>query len=55
MVHYFTTHDPEYIIYMGKDKFENEHLLQYGWEEDVWFHVDKASSQQYWRLKVFLT
>eukprot|EP00871_Galdieria_phlegrea_P002645 jgi/Galph1/3381/GphlegSOOS_G2019.1 len=44
MVYYFTPEQPEYIIYMGKDKFENERLLQYGWEEDVWFHVDKHSS-----------
>ncbi|GJD07127.1 Coiled-coil domain-containing protein 25 [Galdieria sulphuraria] len=44
MVYFFTTHDTQYIIYMGRDKFENEHLLQYGWEEDVWFHVDKHSS-----------
>lgn len=29
---------------MGKDKYENEHLIQYGLEEDVWFHVDDLSS-----------
>ncbi len=29
---------------MGKDKFENEELLKHGWDEDVWFHVDKLSS-----------
>lgn len=29
---------------MGKDKFENEDLIKYGWPEDVWFHVDKLSS-----------
>eukprot|EP00049_Salpingoeca_infusionum_P018236 m.356353 g.356353 ORF g.356353 m.356353 type:complete len:212 (+) comp17517_c0_seq1:213-848(+) len=33
-----------YFLYMGKDKFENEELIQYGWPEDVWFHVDKLSS-----------
>ncbi|OMJ19296.1 Coiled-coil domain-containing protein 25-like protein [Smittium culicis] len=29
---------------MGKDKFENEELIKYGFEEDVWFHVDNLSS-----------
>lgn len=29
---------------MGKDKFENETLLKYGDEQDVWFHADKLSS-----------
>jgi predicted ribosome quality control (RQC) complex YloA/Tae2 family protein len=33
-----------YMIYMGKDKHENELLIQYGWPEDVWFHVDSLSS-----------
>merc|ERR1712046_555387 len=33
-----------YLVYMGKDKFENEDLLKYGWPEDLWFHVDKLSS-----------
>ena len=32
------------MIYMGKDKFENEDLLKYGFPEDVWFHVDNLSS-----------
>lgn len=29
---------------MGKDKFENEDLIKYGWEEDIWFHTDRHSS-----------
>ncbi|KAG7571326.1 hypothetical protein FFLO_00678 [Filobasidium floriforme] len=29
---------------MGKDKVENEDLIKYGLETDVWFHVDKLSS-----------
>ena len=29
---------------MGRDKFENEELLKYGWPNDVWFHVDDLSS-----------
>ncbi|KAK4825326.1 hypothetical protein QYF61_026845 [Mycteria americana] len=33
-----------YTIYMGKDKYENEDLIKYGWPEDIWFHVDKLSS-----------
>lgn len=28
---------------MGKDKVENEDLIKYGDEQDVWFHVDKVS------------
>ncbi|KAG9336216.1 hypothetical protein JZ751_002563 [Albula glossodonta] len=35
---------PPYTIYMGKDKYENEDLIKYGWPEDIWFHVDKLSS-----------
>ncbi|KAG9283081.1 coiled-coil domain-containing protein 25 [Astyanax mexicanus] len=46
MVFYFTSAvvSPPYIIYMGKDKYENEDLIKYGWPEDIWFHVDKLSS-----------
>lgn len=29
---------------MGRDKFENEDLIRYGWPEDVWFHVEHLSS-----------
>ncbi|ORE03586.1 DUF814-domain-containing protein [Rhizopus microsporus var. microsporus] len=44
MVLYFTSNvvDPPATIYMGKDKFENEDLIKYGFPED--FHVDKLSS-----------
>ncbi|XP_037606879.1 coiled-coil domain-containing protein 25 isoform X1 [Sebastes umbrosus] len=46
MVFYFTSAEvnPPYTIYMGKDKYENEDLIKYGWPEDIWFHVDKLSS-----------
>ncbi|KAK6488535.1 coiled-coil domain-containing protein 25-like [Huso huso] len=46
MVFYFTSEvvSPPYTIYMGKDKYENEDLIKYGWPEDIWFHVDKLSS-----------
>ncbi|KEZ45432.1 hypothetical protein SAPIO_CDS1731 [Scedosporium apiospermum] len=46
MVYYFTSTatDPPAKIYVGKDKFENEDLIKYGWDEDVWFHVDNLSS-----------
>lgn len=41
-----------HVIYMGIDKFENEELIKYGWEEDVWFHVeDLSSAHVYLRLK----
>ena len=29
---------------MGKDKFENEHLIKWKWDSDIWFHVDEFSS-----------
>ncbi|XP_071988623.1 coiled-coil domain-containing protein 25 [Engystomops pustulosus] len=54
MVFYFTSNvvSPPYTIYMGKDKYENEDLIKYGWPEDVWFHVDKLSSAHvYLRLQ----
>ena len=48
MVLYFQckpkAHETGYRIYMGKDKFENEDLIKWGWPEDVWFHVDDLSS-----------
>ncbi|KAI0329027.1 cytoplasmic protein [Cubamyces sp. BRFM 1775] len=46
MVLFFTSTavNPPAIIYMGKDKFENEDLIKYAWPQDVWFHVDKLSS-----------
>lgn len=34
----------DYEVYMGKDKFENELLIKYGLDTDVWFHVDDLSS-----------
>ncbi|KAK4216158.1 hypothetical protein QBC37DRAFT_417459 [Rhypophila decipiens] len=54
MVFYFTSTvvDPPAYVYVGKDKFENEELIKHGWEEDVWFHVDKLSSAHiYLRLR----
>ncbi|KIK40856.1 hypothetical protein CY34DRAFT_806787 [Suillus luteus UH-Slu-Lm8-n1] len=46
MVLFFTSTvvDPPAIVYMGKDKVENEDLIKYAWPQDVWFHVDKLSS-----------
>ena len=45
MVIYFRCSDPRYIIYMGRDKHENEELIANMWpEHDLWFHVDKLSS-----------
>ncbi|KAK7978309.1 Coiled-coil domain-containing protein 25 [Apiospora saccharicola] len=55
MVYYFTSAavTPSAYVYVGKDKFENEELIQHGWEEDVWyFHADKLSSAHiYLRLR----
>lgn len=46
MVYYFTSNtvSPAAFIYVGKDKVENEELIKYGLDEDVWFHVDNLSS-----------
>ncbi|THH27593.1 hypothetical protein EUX98_g6593 [Antrodiella citrinella] len=46
MVLFFTStaNDPPVVVYMGRDKVENEDLIKYAWPEDVWFHVDKLSS-----------
>jgi len=43
MVYYFLASDG-HMLYMGKDKFENEILLKFAWPEDIWFHVDDHSS-----------
>ncbi|KAH7356837.1 hypothetical protein BKA65DRAFT_215789 [Rhexocercosporidium sp. MPI-PUGE-AT-0058] len=54
MVYYFTSNAvaPSAEIYAGKDKVENEDLIKYGLEEDVWFHADKLSSAHiYLRMK----
>ncbi|KAI9738471.1 MAG: Coiled-coil domain-containing protein 25 [Claussenomyces sp. TS43310] len=39
MVYYFTSSTvvPKAFIYVGKDKVENEELIKFGLEEDVWF------------------
>ncbi|KAF9649769.1 cytoplasmic protein [Thelephora ganbajun] len=46
MVLFFSSaaHDPAVVIYMGKDKYENEELIKFAWPQDVWFHVDNLSS-----------
>ncbi|KAF2032679.1 DUF814-domain-containing protein [Setomelanomma holmii] len=46
MVYYFSsnTTSPAAFIYVGKDKVENEELINHGWNEDVWFHADNLSS-----------
>ena len=47
MVFYFTPSGSEatkHVIYVGRDKVENEDLIKYGFPLDVWFHVSKMSS-----------
>ncbi|PYH81746.1 coiled-coil domain-containing protein 25 [Aspergillus uvarum CBS 121591] len=54
MVYHFTSNvvQPAAFIYVGKDKFENEDLIKFGLESDVWFHVDNLSSAHvYLRLR----
>jgi hypothetical protein len=44
MVLFATSSNPKYVIYLGKDKYENEELIKYGFPIDVWFHVEHLSS-----------
>ncbi|KAI6782599.1 uncharacterized protein J7T54_003611 [Emericellopsis cladophorae] len=41
MVYYYSSSvvEPSGFIYVGKDKYENEDLIKYGWEEDVCAHI----------------
>ncbi|KIK69877.1 hypothetical protein GYMLUDRAFT_151398 [Collybiopsis luxurians FD-317 M1] len=58
MVLFFTSAaaSPSAIIYMGRDKVENEELIKYAWPQDVWFHVDKLSSAHvYLRMPEFMS
>ncbi|KNH09509.1 DUF814-domain-containing protein [Perkinsela sp. CCAP 1560/4] len=57
MVYYYSLSTaPNFRCYVGKDKYENEELLQVGWNEDVWFHVDDYSSAHaYLRLPADLS
>ncbi|GMH42392.1 hypothetical protein BSKO_10311 [Bryopsis sp. KO-2023] len=40
----FVPNTENWLIYMGRDKFENEDLIKFGLPIDVWFHVDDLSS-----------
>ncbi|XP_057294767.1 coiled-coil domain-containing protein 25-like [Hydractinia symbiolongicarpus] len=58
MVFYFESNviSPPVLIYVGRDKHENEDLIRWGWPEDVWFHTDKLSSAHiYLRLPEGMT
>jgi hypothetical protein len=46
MVFFFesTATTPPTVLYMGKDKFENEELIKWAANGDFWFHVDDLSS-----------
>ena len=35
---------PEYRVYLGADKHENDELLKVAFPDDWWFHVDRHSS-----------
>lgn len=51
MVYYFSIPIGN-MVFMGEDKYENEKLIEYCWDEDVWFHVEGYSSAHvYLRLK----
>eukprot|EP00929_Paragymnodinium_shiwhaense_P028738 TRINITY_DN16597_c0_g1_i1.p1 TRINITY_DN16597_c0_g1~~TRINITY_DN16597_c0_g1_i1.p1 ORF type:complete len:233 (-),score=86.61 TRINITY_DN16597_c0_g1_i1:67-765(-) len=44
MVVFTKCSDERYIVFRGKDKFENDDLIKHSFPEDIWFHVDKHSS-----------
>lgn len=46
MVYYFMSSvvDPPAQIYVGKDKVENEDLIKYGLEQDVWYVIQLSRS-----------
>ena len=51
MVLFYETSE-KYVIYMGRDKYENEELIKFGLPTDYWFHVDDMSSAHvYLRMK----
>ena len=54
MVFYFlsTVCDPPTVLFMGRDKHENEDLIKHGWPEDVWFHVDKVMMRVMMMMRV---
>lgn len=55
MVFFYKCEDERFIVYMGRDKHENEKLLAHGFPEDLWFHVDDYSSAHvYLRLPMDL-
>ena len=48
---HITLRPQDIVCYVGRDKHENESLIEYGWPGDVWFHVDGLSSAHvYFRL-----
>ncbi|KAI8721286.1 hypothetical protein NCS52_00575800 [Fusarium sp. LHS14.1] len=53
MVYYFTSSvvEPSGFIYVGKDKFENEDLIKFGWDEDVWVRSHGQLAHIYLRMK----
>eukprot|EP00727_Mastigamoeba_balamuthi_P011016 m51a1_g6537 putative coiled-coil domain-containing (210) ;mRNA; f:47773-49040 len=55
MVYFFIARG-QCVLFMGKDKYENEELLRLAYPEDVWFHVDSVSSAHvYLRLPPGMT
>lgn len=44
MVLFFTPRGGDAVLFMGRDKYENEDLIKWGVPEDIWFHVDDMSS-----------
>ena len=40
--------EPGFEIFCGEDKYENELLIEYGLDCDVWFHVSEFSSPHFY-------
>jgi hypothetical protein len=41
---YYPVNKGDYLIYIGKDKYENEDLIKHALPNDVWVHADGFSS-----------
>ena len=53
MVFFFESELKDAVVYMGRDKYENEELIKYALPHDIWFHVDSMSSAHvYLRMAV---
>jgi predicted ribosome quality control (RQC) complex YloA/Tae2 family protein len=39
--------DKEYILLVGRNRFENDDLVRYGEKDSIWFHLDEHSGPHF--------